>query len=254
MEAPSRPESDSRKKPVYVGKVETTGNLWTDFQEAVNVSDDARCMTPTSCRTHAIFAKERGWIGRILDVSVKCLVSGIVCWRELLVGSVLASSGASLHARSVFFLSWFVAAESLSVSAGPFVASNWAVGTFMVISTGTWCARSYLLKNLPVHDIVQDAVSKRQARRNQTTSTRSWKDAHSIHQKGRPGCRFKVCVVTSNNLKLRIPVRPKIRPTILVYPNSLRGLGRPFWQSNQIFRIAWCWVQLIIPWIYLEIQ
>lgn len=34
------------------------------------------------------------------------------------------------------------------LSTGPFVASNWAIGTFMVISTGSWYVRLHVYKTI----------------------------------------------------------------------------------------------------------
>jgi len=46
------------------------------------------------------------------------------------------------------------------IGAGPFVASNWAVGTFMLISIGTWCVR-YLFDRVGSFSVLysQDGVS-----------------------------------------------------------------------------------------------
>jgi len=95
METPSTPKADSSKKPIFVGKVETTGDYWSDLKEAfkrIEWSDFAR-------------------------------IGEMACIRSSLLTGIASGVGIGVIR---------------GLSARPFVASNWAVGTFMVISTGSW--------------------------------------------------------------------------------------------------------------------
>ncbi|KZT09235.1 uncharacterized protein LAESUDRAFT_735510 [Laetiporus sulphureus 93-53] len=58
------------------------------------------------------------------------------------------------------------------LSAGPFVASNWAVGTFVVISLGTWtvCQKSLHEERRRIQQVVEQ-IPKRYAKEETSAST-----------------------------------------------------------------------------------
>jgi len=119
METPSTPKSATSKNPVYVGKVETSGDTWTDVCEAT----------------------------RRLSFSDLSRIGEMPCVRSSLLTGIASGVGVGVIR---------------GVSARPFVASNWAMSTFLLISTGSWllCQKAKRDEFMRVHRVMNSLPAR----------------------------------------------------------------------------------------------
>ncbi|OJT09424.1 hypothetical protein TRAPUB_14087 [Trametes pubescens] len=114
----STPGASGSSPKRIVHQVETTGSYWGDLKEAfkrVSVRDDLAHINEIPCARNSLLSGIASGVG---------------------IGVI---RGMSASAYLCSFLSFLAAVRLNGRVTGVLVASNWAVGSFMLISLGSWC-------------------------------------------------------------------------------------------------------------------
>ncbi|TCD64511.1 hypothetical protein EIP91_004007 [Steccherinum ochraceum] len=119
METPSEPKDKKPSSSKHVYQVQTTGSFWGDVREAVNVFDSLLHYTLVADGFAFVFGIRKNI--SIVDDFLK--IGEIPCARGSLLNGIASGFGIGVIR---------------GMSTPIMVASNWAVGTFVVISLGSW--------------------------------------------------------------------------------------------------------------------
>ncbi|KAH9080584.1 hypothetical protein EDB83DRAFT_996296 [Lactarius deliciosus] len=146
------------RRPIF--QTETTGNFWSDVREAfkrLSPREDLQRIGEIPCARNSLLSGIASGVGvgviRGLSVRTSCALPFLPHFPPHPPGFLLTRSGA----RTV----------------GPFAASNWAMGTFMLVSLGTWtiCQRNIQEERRRVQTIVEQLPTRVIAKPSEDTET-----------------------------------------------------------------------------------
>ncbi|KLO08676.1 hypothetical protein SCHPADRAFT_944271 [Schizopora paradoxa] len=139
--------SGESQQPVVSRRVETTGSKWTDLSLAMKVSYETNYL-PISLTEDLRVDLSRWSERKRLSMNDFNHIGEVPCMRESLLRGIAAGLGVGVI-------------RGLRV--GAFSASNWAMGTFFVISVGSWqiCQSSLRREREQVRVVVEEMAQRR---------------------------------------------------------------------------------------------